>query len=216
MMFIDSQTLEIQQKYEQCLKIIGSLSRNFCESDIVYISHRIAKQIFKNSFGLKSLNDDNLVIDVKKESLGIALKTFHCANNKTFQTIDKFSPHKYPYQDLCPLDLIIKISKLRNEKINFTKNTHGVKKIIYHCILRDIGKFKIFEESLDRIDIENINLIKNNNNSILFEDAQHQYSFLLSKGILKKRFVTELTLIEIDIEILTYPFEYLTDLLSQN
>ncbi len=177
-MFIDSETLERQQKYEQCLKIIGSLSHNFCESDIVYLSHRIAKQIFKNSFGLKSLNDENLVIDVKKESLGIALKTFHCGNNKTFQTIDKFSYQNYSYQDLSPIDLIIKISTLRNEKINYTKNTHGVIKLIYHCILRDVAKFKIFEESLEKIDIVNISLIENNNSCIIFEDGKHQYSFL--------------------------------------
>lgn len=215
-MFIDLEILEKKQKYEQCLKIIGSLSHNFSESNIVYLSHRIAKQIFRNAFGLESLNDDNLVIDIKKERLGISLKTFEYCKNKTFQTIDKFNNEVYLYQHLSPLDLISKISELRNKKISFTSKDQNVIDLIYHCILRDIGKIKIFEESIDRIDLTNICIIKTENNCIVFEDGKHQYLFSLSKSILKKIFVAESILYEFDVEILTYPFEHLTNLFYKN
>ena len=72
-------------------------------------------------------------------------------------------------------------------------------------MLRDEGKFKIFEEAMDRVDIENIRNIKANKSSIVFDDGIHDYSFLLSKSTLTKRFKTENILFEFDVDILEDP-----------
>jgi len=94
---------------------------------------------------------------------------------------------------------------LRNNRIDFTESTHNLEKLIYHCVLRDEGKFKIFEEQMDRIDIKNIKNIKANKSSIGFNDGIHDYSFLLSKSTLIKRFKTENPIFEFDVTILQDP-----------
>ena len=69
---------------------------------------------------------------------------------------------------------------------------------------------------MDRIDINNIGNIKKNKNSIVFDDDIHEYSFLLSKSTLTKRFKTENFIDEFDIDILRDPLLELQKCLHNN
>lgn len=215
-MFFNQQIIQQRQMYENYLKMLGSLSNLSSDSNVPYLYYRMAEKVFCRAFESEDLSRSDVSIDAKKDGLGIGLKTYLSGNNKTFQKVAEFNNDRHLYQNLMPLDLIIKISELRNTRIDFTENTHRVTSSIYHCILRDVGKFKIFEESLERIDIVNIRLIKNNNSSIIFEDGKHEYSFLLSKSTLTKRFVTQSIIYEFDVDILADPLDDLLRLFSQN
>lgn len=215
-MFFNKQIIEQQKHYENCLKVIGSLSNLSSDSNIPYLYYRMAERIFCRAFQSEDLSRSDVSIDAKKDNLGIGLKTYLSGNNKTFQKVAEFNNDRYLYQNLPPIELVTNVSELRNTRIDFTENTHGVNSSIYHCILRDIGKFKIFEESVDKIDIPKIHLLKNNNSSIIFEDGKHEYSFLLSKSTLTKRFITESIIYEFDVEILAEPLNDLLKLLSEN
>lgn len=214
-MFYSSQKNIDQEQYQQFLSIVGSLSNLFSDSNAPYLYYRIAEKIFCRAFEAEDLSRSDVSADAKKDYLGIGLKTFLSGNNKTFQKVAEFNADRNLYTDLTPKELIKKVSELRNNRIDFTKNTHNLEKSIYHCVLRDKGKFKIFEEQMDRVDIENIRNVKANKSSMVFNDGIHDYSFLLSKSTLTKRFKTENILFEFDVDILEDPLLELHKCLSK-
>jgi hypothetical protein len=116
---------------------------------------------------------------------------------------------------LPPEKLIKKVSELRNARIEFTENVHALKNSIYHCVIREKGKFMIFEEPMDKVDIANIRNIKERKGSIAFEDGKHDYSFLVSKSTLTKRFITEPIAYEFNVDILEDPLLELRKLLEK-
>lgn len=204
-MFYSNQQNQNKKQYEHFLKIVGSLSNLFSDSNIPYLYYRVAEKIFCRTFNAEDLSRSDVSADAKKGTLGIGLKTFLSSNNKTFQKVAEFNADRNLYTNLCPKDLIKKISELRNNRIDFTEKIHSLESSIYHCILREKSKFKIFEERMDKVNIQNIRNIKPNKNSIVFDDGVHEYSFLLSKNTLTKRFKTKHIVYEFDIDIMTDP-----------
>jgi len=213
-MFFLNQTPEQKNDYEKFLKIVGYLSNLFSESKAPYLYYRIAEKIFCKSFEAEDLSRSDVSADAKKLDLGIGLKTFLAGNHKTFQKIAEFGRDKGLYENLSSTDKIIKIAELRNKRINFTKNVHRLSDSIYHCVLRDSGKFMIYEEQMRPIDISHISDIKTKKGSIGFNDGLHEYSFLISKSTLTKRFSTRTLVHEFPVEILENPLDVLTQYLS--
>ncbi|MCF6276652.1 MAG: NgoFVII family restriction endonuclease [Candidatus Magasanikbacteria bacterium] len=213
-MFFNNQTKEQKQKYQDFLKIAGCLSNMFSDSEVPYLYYRVAEKVFCRAFNAEDLSRSDVSSDAKKDLLGIGLKTFLKGNDKTFQKIAEFNRDRPLYKGLEAKKLIEKVSKLRNARIEFTENVHGLNKSIYHCVLRDSGKFKIFEEPMEKVDIQNIHNIKINKGSIVFDDAKSEYSFLLSKSTLTKRFVTKSIIYEFDVDVLKDPLFELNKLFS--
>lgn len=214
-MFFENQTVHQKQEYENFLKIAGCLSNLFSDSEVPYLYYRVAEKVFCRAFGADDLSRSDVSADAKKDLLGIGLKTFLNGNSKTFQKVAEFNSDRPLYAHLDARQLIEKISELRNARIEFTENTHGLENSIYHCVLRDSGKFKIFEEPMEKVDIQHIRDLKENKGSITFNDGKNEYSFLLSKSTLTKRFVTESIVYEFDVEILKDPLLELHKLLSK-
>lgn len=214
-MFFINQIESQRQQYQKFLKIVGCLSNIFSDSEIPYLYYRIAEKNFCKAFEAEDLSRSDVSVDAKKEMMGIGLKTFLIGNNKSFQKVAEFNNDRPFYENLKPEQVIRKISELRNARIDFTKNTHALEASIYHCIVRDAGVFKIFEENIDRIDTQNIRLIKVANSSIIFEDGKNEYSFLLSKSTLTKRFITDSILHEFEVEILEDPLFELQKFFAQ-
>lgn len=214
MFFID-QSLQQKQEYQDFLRIAGSLSNLFSDSKIPYLYYRVAEKVFCRAFDAEDLSRSDVSSDAKKGNVWIGLKTFLVGNNKTFQKIAEFNSDRSFYNDLLPRDLVVKVSELRNARIEFTENAHGLNSSLYHCVLRDSGRFKIFEEPMDKINVQNIKNINQNKSSITFDDWLHEYSFLLSKSTLTKRFTTESIIYEFDVGLLEDPLLDLQKLLSQ-
>lgn len=218
-MFFKNQPLNQQQEYQRFLKIVGSLSNLYSDSKTPYLYYRIAEKLFCKAFEADDLSRGDVSADAKKSNVGIGLKTFLANNNKTFQKIAEFNRDRNSYVNLSNTKLIQKIAELRNTRIQFTEQVHQIQSSIYHCILREEGKFRIFESSMDKIDIANIRDIKQKKNIITFNDNINDYSFSLSKSTLLKRFDStnfDLTLDEFDVEILKDPLLTLQECFSKN
>jgi len=208
-MFIHNQENNQIIEYENFLKIAGSLSKLFSDSAVPYLYYRVAEKVFCKAFNAEDLSRGDLSADAKKGSLGIGLKTFLIGNGKSYQKVAEFNGDRSSYSDLNPEKMIRRISELRNARIEFTNRTHSLESGIYHCVIRDKDKFLIYEEEMNLINIDKINNVKVNNNSVSFKDDKNDYSFLISKSTLTKRFTSKPVAHEISIDILADPFKEL-------
>ena len=206
-MFYDKQALTKQIDYEENLKIIGSLSNLFSDSKTPYLYYRIAEKIFCNSFNANDLSRGDVALDAVKDGIGIGLKTFLSANDKSFQKVAEFNKDKPLYEEKSPHKIVDIISNLRNQRIEFAQKLYGIEKSFYHCVVRDDKVFRLYEEEMHFVDIKNIKDIKRNKNSITFNDSLNDYSFNLSKSTLSKRFITNTIIKEFNVEILLNPLE---------
>lgn len=214
-MFFNAQNTSQKDEYKKFLQIAGCLSNLFSDSAVPYLYYRVAEKVFCRAFEAEDLSRSDVSADAKKGTLGIGLKTFLAGNNNTFQKVAEFNADREVYSNLKAEDLAFEVSRLRNERIRITQDIHGFDKSIYHCIVRDHGKFKIFEEEMDTINIESIRNVKKADNSIRFTDDKHEYSFLISKSTLTKRFITTNTIYEFDVEILDDPLLDLKNFLNR-
>lgn len=214
MIFLPNQPKQQQIEYQKFLKIAGCLSNLFSDSAVPYLYYRIAEKVFCKSFQAEDLSRSDVSADAKKDKLGIGLKTFLVGNSRTYQKVAEFNSDRFLYENLSAEKLVLKIAELRNARINFTEKAHGLENSIYHCVLRDEGRFLIFEEPMSKIEIGNIGNIKKNKGSISFQDGRNDYSFLVSKSTLTKRFVTESISSKFNVEILEDPLAELEKLLS--
>jgi len=214
-MFYNLQAQEQKDKYKEYLQIIGSLSNLFSSSDTPYLYYRIAEKMFCKAFEADDLSRGDVSYDAKKGLLGIGLKTFLRANNKSIQKIAEFNKDRDSYNELNDRDKIYKISELRNARLDFTNSLYGIEKSIYHCIIRDKGKFFIFEENTEKINIEAISNIKSTKSSIFFNDGSYEYCFSLSKSTLMKRFLTNSFVDSFDVDILNDPLDALYSLINE-
>src|SRR3989344_1969328 len=213
-MFFNSQPVPDKKNYEQFLKIAGSLSNLFSDSSVPYLYYRVAEKIFCKAFSAEDLSRSDVSADAKKGNLGIGLKTFLAGNGRTFQKVAEFNNARHLYKDLEPEGMIAKIAELRNARLEFTAKAHGLDKSIYHCVMRGEGKFLIFEETMEAIDIRRIKISRNGKGSIIFSDGKNDYSFLASKSTLTKRFVAKPVAVDFSVEILKNPFDELKKLFS--
>jgi len=214
MAFYDKQASENVKKYKEYLKIVGSLSNLFSNSNTPYLYYRIAEKKFCKAFDTDDLSRADVSYDTSKNSIGIGLKTFLRNNDNSLQKIAEFNKDLKLYQDKKNEEKIQIISRLRNSRLEFTNNIYNIDKSLYHCVVRDKNKFLIFEEDIKFIDTDNIKIIKSNSSSILFEDRNYEYSFSLSKSTLMKRFLTSNFLDWFDVNILKEPLDELYHLIN--
>jgi len=215
-MFYPNQKDEDKKNYIDSLRVIGSLSNLFSDSNTPYLYYRIAEKLFCKSFGADDLSRGDVALDAFKSGMGIGLKTFLASNNKSFQKVAEFNRDRRSYQNLTAGKIIKEVSKLRNKRIKFTQNLYDIDHSIYHCVVRDENRFKIFEEKMDFIDIEHIADVVKKDNIIKFNDNLHEYSFNISKSTLTKRFVTTNFVDEFDVKILLDPLMDIQKCLSKN
>lgn len=210
-LFINNQSSDQVERYVKGLTLIGSLSKLFSESSTPYLYYRVAEKIFCESFLADDLSRSDASIDARIGKMGVGLKTFLAGNNRTFQKVAEFNKDLKNYSNLKIKDKLIKIAKLRNERVEFAERVFEVNNCIYHCVVREENKFKIFEERLEAIHFDKITNVKEMGSSIQFEDGKSEYSFILSKSTLTKRFDTRKTVLEIGLEILKDPLKDLSD-----
>ena len=206
-MFYKNQSIEYKARYKSSLELIGSLSNLFSDSKTPYLYYRVAEKIFCNAFMANDLSRGDISFDASKDGMGIGLKTFLEKNKKTMQKVAEFNKDRILYKDKSPKKIVEIISYLRNERILFAQNIASTQSNFYHCIVRDEQVFKIFEEPMKLIDINQIQKVEMKQNSIWFNDGESEYNFNLSKSTLLKRFYTKDTLDEFEVNILDNPLE---------
>lgn len=214
-MFYDRQPEENKNNYKNMLKIVGSLSRIYSESNEPYLYYRCHENIFCKYFEAENLSREDCSADAKKGNVGIGLKTWIGADN---QKVAEFNRLRATYQGLPQLDMIKRVSEYRNERIRVTKNLHGINEMIYHIVKRIPNIMQIYECSFDPIDIDNITILEDrtNANNIYFTDNNHIYHFNISKSTLYMLFENMNLLDSFEIDILNDPYSYLEGLFDNN
>lgn len=209
-MFINKQPKAHIDKYFNLLKSIGALSKLFSDSESPYLYYRAAERAFCEAFDADDLSREDSAYDAKKSGIGIGLKTFLFKNGNCLEKVAEFNRESQSLRELAdtPKELIKRVAILRNNRIEFAKNSHGLKGSVYHCVARDKTRFYIYECPLEKIDIGNIKLDKKTTNNIIgFTDGSAEYRFNLSKSTLFKRFEVNTNIIfSIDVSILDNPF----------
>lgn len=209
---------ETSQKeyYERMLRMIGSLSGLYSDSDSPYLHYRTTENLFCKAFLANNLSRGDTSADASKNGVGFGIKTFLNSNGNTFQKVAEFNKDYRGFSSLPVREQIVKIAELRNERIEATKRIHGLKDIIYHCITRDPKHIYVFETPMEKVDISRIHNISSDtgDKSIKFNDGLNEYNFNITKSTLLKRFKTENILLEIEVDILKDPFDTLEKLFA--
>lgn len=215
-MFLKNQPKNNIQEYYSLLKIVGGLSNLFSDNNVPYLYYRAAENIFCKAFEANNLSRGDSSADASKNLMGIGLKTFLNSSGNTLQKIAEFNKDRNDYHDLIknPAEFIRYISLLRNKRLDSTKVIHSIDALTYHCVTREAGRFLIFEEEMNYINIDQINNINRKANSISFNDKIHEYNFNISKSTLFKRFITN-NVVELKVEILKDPYEVLRKIFEE-
>lgn len=213
-MFIENQDNNLIEDYTDLLKTIGALSNLFSESHTPYLDYRVVENIFCKSFKAINLARFDCSADAKKDDIGIGIKTFlHKTKN---QKVAEFNEFAKELRNKKPEEQVMLISKLRNERIEFTKRNYGINKMIYHLVTRDDSKFYVLETNMDTINIEKIKIIKATDSALKFKDDKNEYSFNFSKSTLYKKFNLDNILVEMPVEIIEDPYEFLKYAMMKN
>jgi hypothetical protein len=214
-MFLKSQDSKRIEYYEGMLKTIGSLSRLFSESNEPYIQYRIAENLFCKSFNADNLSRTDCSADASKDKLGVGIKTFLEKNGATMQKVAEFNSDHQLFRNLADEEKILKVSQLRNERIEATKRIFGLDGLIYHCVTRKGNGIIVYETPMDQVEIDKIKNIDAGKNIISFEDSSNEYSFNITKSTLYKRFLTKNVLLDFPVEIMENPFDALESLFKK-
>lgn len=214
-MFYDKQPEQKRENYKNMLKIIGSLSRIFSESDVPYLYYRAHENVFSKYFELvnNSRSDDSADAYSTESKVGIGLKTWVGQDNQKVAEFGKLRPK---YKDLSGIELVKKIAGFRNKRIRTTMKAHGLEKMLYHIVKRVPNAMCIYEAAFDYIDISNIQLLekRGTENSVYFTDKKHIYHFSMSKNTLYMIFEDMEFLDKFEVMIHEDPYELLSSLFS--
>lgn len=214
-MFITKESGNTKKRYINMLKAMASLSRLSSESAVPYLGYREVENIFCKVFEAENLSRSDCSADASKNGVGIGIKTFLEGNGKSWQKVAEFNKDASLFKSKSPNEIVLIISKLRNERINATKRIYGLNEMIYHCVVRQESEIKVFECPMDLIDIDSIKNIKfGRSNTVTFNDDINEYSINLSKSTLYKRFITKNVILETKVEIIADPYEIIMNLLT--
>jgi hypothetical protein len=214
-MFLKAQDGKQIEYYEKMLKTIGSLSRLFSESSEPYIQYRIAENLFCKSFNADNLSRTDCSADASKDKLGVGIKTFLEKNGATMQKVAEFNSDHQLFRSLADDQKILKVSQLRNERIEATRRIFGLDGMIYHCVTRKENGIIVYESPMDPVEIDKIKNINAGKNIIAFKDGKNEYSFNITKSTLYKRFLTKDVLLNFPVEIMENPFDALESLFKK-
>jgi hypothetical protein len=202
-------------EYFEMLSIMGSLSRLFSDNTIPYLDYRLAENIFCKYFDASNNSRDCTAYDAQLSDLGIGIKTFILKNDSSVEKIAEFNKLKPQLNPLIKKDLALKIAEFRNKRIDFANDTYGINNANYHIVGRKEGLLRIFNTPYEKIDLNNIHVIKDDETSIKFNDEKNEYIFNKSKSVLLKRFETPQLYKDVKVEILNDPIELLKHFFSQ-
>ncbi|ETD25686.1 NgoFVII family restriction endonuclease [Helicobacter canis] len=204
---------EQNKNYAKSLSIIATLSRLFSDNTTPYLHYRIMENLFCDCFGFENLSRSDTAYDARLNHLGVGLKTFICNSNASIEKVAEFNKYSaFLKQITDKRDLAEKLAHLRNERIESANKIYDIRDSIYHIIARQDNKLLFFETDYKKININNIQKIKNNDKSLSFYDGTNEYIFNHSKSVLQRKFYIPKNPHILEIEIINNPFELLLSL----
>lgn len=208
--------IENNGNYLKLLSAVSKLSGLFSESAVPFINYRVAENIFCRSFDAGNLSRSDTAFDANYNSIGVGLKTFVCNSNNSNEKVAEFNSLSRILADFKGKDLANKLAEFRNERIDLANRLYNIEKSLYHIVARKDSELILFETDYNKIDINNIHAVKQNNASLQFEDGKNFYSFNYSKSTLFRKFYIPDNAFKLPIEILDDPYSLLLDLFEEN
>lgn len=208
-MFLQNQTQAKQDNYIKLLTVVGGLSRLYSDNTTPYLYYRSHENIFCLTLDASNESRGDVSVDAVKGNVGIGLKTFLFKNSQ-YEKVAEFNKLLSTYRNLSGYDLAVTVAQARNERITITKRIYDLDRIIYHCIARDEGRFIVFEEDMDLVDIDSLVVDRETDAVIDFHDSKNNYKFNFGKSTLFKKFHPNET-VEFDVKILEDPFTMLLE-----
>ena len=198
-------------QYQESIILIASLSRLFSESNIPFLQYRVAERQFCSCLDAEDLSRSDGSFDAKMGKIGVGIKTFQCSGNKKTEKIAEFNSKADELRQLGGKDLALRLSELRNLRIQADKDFHGLEDCFYHLVTRAEGKLRIFHTSYDRIDTSKLVGIVDNAKTIKFNDGKNHYTFNKSKSTLYKTFILpeDNQVVDLKVKILEDPLSKL-------
>ncbi len=204
--------IENKGEYLNLLSAVSRLSGLFSESATPFINYRVAENIFCRSFNADNLSRSDTAFDANFNSLGVGLKTFVCNSNSSTEKVAEFNSLSKVLSDFKGKDLAYKLAEFRNERIDLANRLYDIESSLYHIVARRDNELILFETDYDKIDIKNIQSVKQNNASLQFDDGINFYSFNYSKSTLFRKFLVPQNAYKLPIEILEDPYSLLLEL----
>ena len=214
--FYSIQHAEKRREYLNYLNKLGLLSGLFSDSEDPYLYYRAHENLFCKVFDANNLSRGDISYDAKASDLGIGLKTFLHQNGATLQKVAEFDNDSDSLRKieatLRPDKIARSVALLRNERLEFARNTTDCNEQLYHIVTRAKGCMNIYEYPMDYINIDNIEILISRPKSIRFTDGKNEYGFSLPKSTLYERFVLGEPLDTVEVNIAEDPFEILNSI----
>jgi len=209
-MLIDRLSKDKVESYIEYIQVACSLSKLFSDSDKPYIAYRLTENLFCECFGAENVSRADCSIDAKIGNVGVGIKTFVETGMRKAgpQKIAEFDKDSVLINALSDLDLIKRVSELRNFRLEYTKRAYDVSMLIYHCITRDAGSVRITEFNMEGIDIDKLRILSSKEKNIIsFTDSTNKYKFSKSKSTLYMDFDLSKPIFDFGAYILEDPLE---------
>ena len=200
--------------YLKLLSAISKLSGLFSESSIPYINYRVAENLFCNCFNATNLSRSDTAFDAKFKSIGIGLKTFVCPTDNKTEKIAEFNSLSKKLKEYQGIDLAYKLAEYRNERIELARRIYNIEKSLYHIVARKNKELILFETDYEKINIDKIQNVEQNNTSLKFNDDKNSYIFNFSKSTLFRKFQIPCEVYRLPVDIIEEPYNILLDLLK--
>ena len=204
--------VENNGNYLRLLSAVSKLSGLFSESAIPFINYRVAENIFCKSFDAGNLSRLDTAFDANFNSIGVGLKTFTCPANSSTEKVAEFNSLSRVLSDFQGKDLAVKLAEFRNERIDLANRLYNIESSLYHIVARKDSELVLFETDYNKIDINNIHSVRENNASLQFEDGNNFYSFNYSKSTLFRKFYIPQNAFRLPVEIIQDPYNLLLEL----
>jgi len=201
-------TKDIRHTYVHQLRAMSSISSLFSDNSTPYIDYRIVENLFCRCFDAENLSRACVAIDARIDSTGIGIKTFV---DSPFQKIAEFDK-KRSYTDTGDVvEDAKRVSELRNERLDFSKDAYAIDDFIYHYVVRRKNSLAIHECPMDYIDIEQIEVTKETEKGFDFTDGRNKFKFSRSKSTILEAFDLNHPLYAFDVKFINDPIQAIMD-----
>ena len=204
-------TKDVRHSYVQHLRAMSSISSLFSDSSTPYIDYRVVENLFCRCFDAENLSRACIAIDARIESTGVGIKTFV---DSPFQKIAEFDK-KRSYTDTGDvIEDAIRVSELRNERLDFSKDAYAIDDFIYHYVVRRKNNLAIHECPMDYIDLDRIKVTKETEKGFDFTDGKNRFKFSRSKSTILEAFDLNRPLYSFDVKYISDPTQAIMKIYS--
>ena len=82
--------IEAKEQYYKLLQVNAALSRLFSDSPTPFLQYRVVENAYCRSFGAINLSRSDTAFDAQVGGIGVGLKTFICAGDKSLEKVAEF------------------------------------------------------------------------------------------------------------------------------